>query len=130
MKPIDIKNINVGDVNCDCFRACVCSILEISDEGVPNFVELGDNYLNILDEFLSSYNMISSSYKFNRDYMLSKPYNYFIVTGKSPNSDSTRAVIYKNGELVHDPHPDKLGIEDEQFFCMISNKSMFSFKIY
>lgn len=42
---------------------------------------------------------------------------FYLVSGESPrNSKVTHVCIYQNGELYHDPHPDKTGIVTEAHF--------------
>lgn len=42
---------------------------------------------------------------------------YYFVTGQSPrNKDINHIVIYQNGKMVHDPHPDNTGILTEETF--------------
>lgn len=36
------------------------------------------------------------------------------MAGKSPRGDWDHCVVYQNGDMVHDPHPDKTGIEDKK----------------
>ena len=45
---------------------------------------------------------------------------YILVTGGSPrHPDLTHVTIWKNGKMVHDPHPDNLGITDQRYFEII-----------
>ncbi|WP_282638114.1 hypothetical protein [Sphingobacterium thalpophilum] len=41
---------------------------------------------------------------------------YYFVTGKSPRGDFNHIVIYKDGKMVHDPHPSGAGILTEEKF--------------
>lgn len=42
---------------------------------------------------------------------------YYFVTGISPrNPDIAHIVIYQNGKMIHDPHPDNTGILTEDTF--------------
>lgn len=111
MKPVDQTESN------DCMRACVCSILGLDANQVPNFMKFGaEKFNDILDSFLDN-----AGYKFIewdvRDNSIFKQiaanfYDcYTIATGKSPRFECDHAVIYYKGEIVHDPHPSKEGIE-------------------
>lgn len=95
----DENNNIVGD----CLRACICSILEISDEGVPNFVE-DDDYPEILSKFLLERNIwLYSSQE--------EPQNvdYYMAWGISPRG-LQHSVVYSQSKLVHDPHPEGGGV--------------------
>lgn len=87
----------------DCLRACICSILEISDEGIYNFVE-DENYPEILEKFLLERNIWLYSSKEKP-----KDIEYYMVWGVSPRGVQ-HSVIYSKGKLVHDPHPKGGGV--------------------
>lgn len=41
---------------------------------------------------------------------------FYMVAGTSPrNPEISHVVIYQNGKMVHDPHPDGTGILDEKY---------------
>lgn len=113
MKPVfqkitkhDPENGQYGD----CFRACVCSLLEISDEGVPNFGAYShEEWWGRFQDWIKS-----MGYKcFYGVGSQSEPWeytDYCIVSGKSPRGNWLHAVIYYKGKLVHDPHPDGGGV--------------------
>lgn len=116
MKPIDQTIFGFEKGNC--FQACIASILEKPINSIPNFSD-GDFRDNIIKWMKDSNNrlmeiecndFISDVDLFN---MIFKDI-YIIATGTSPrsprNENKLHAVIYHNGELVHDPHPDRKGI--------------------
>ncbi len=88
-----------NNVKGDCLRACICSLLEISDENVPNFVD-DDNYPEKLYEWLQNKNLL---FYYSDD--PPKGIEYYMAWGTSPRG-SKHSVICKCGKLVHDPHPD------------------------
>jgi hypothetical protein len=49
---------------------------------------------------------------------------YIITNGSSPREWVTRghSVIYKNGVMVHDPHPSGEGLKEVQDYYMIKRK--------
>lgn len=100
MRPIFQKNINNPDKNIvgDCLRACVCSLLEISDENVPNFAE-DKNYPMQLNNFLKE-----KGYRMRHSEFEPKNIDCYMAWGISPRG-LNHSVIYHSGELVHDPYP-------------------------
>ena len=110
MKPIMQKNRHNKETGIigDCLRACICSILEISDESVPNFVEDID-YPTILLQFLKDRNLIMR-------HSLEEPMDveYYMVWGLSPRKIS-HSVVYRKGKLIHDPHPDGGGVIPDRY---------------
>lgn len=107
MKPVDqqfLHNPEKGIVG-DCFRACIASVLELPIEAVPHFALLGNRWSIVATTFCDA---------LSRDLNWSggePPENIFaIVTVQSPrNKNVLHSVIYHGGEMVHDPHPTKLG---------------------
>jgi hypothetical protein len=83
----------------DCLRACICSLLEISDDGVPNFVE-DKNYPEQLSEFLWSrgYDIVNGDEP-------PEGIEFYMAWGISPRG-VMHSVIHSQGKLVHDPNPD------------------------
>lgn len=115
MNPIiqKIRHNKKENKNGDCLRACVCSILEISDENVPNFVD-DKNYPSILLKFLNEHG-------YSLRYLDDHPDTdqYYIVSGISPRG-IMHATVYHNKQMVHDPHPDGGGVIFE--YCLILEK--------
>lgn len=133
MKPVDqiIFDHNRGD----CFRACVASILEVPLEEVPNFMEDGrKQFDDNLDKWLKdqSFTMLDCRilepevvWRYLKDC-------FVIACDESPRStvEDTfdHAVIFKNGALIHDPHPGGAGLmhndrpERITLFIMIHNE--------
>jgi hypothetical protein len=88
----------------------VASLLELPYEKVPNFVEELDwNYA--MQKFLKTYNMYPLYLQ--RTDPLYQKVNY-IATGKSFRGDFHHAIIMNGNDMVHDPHPSNLGIENFQ----------------
>lgn len=120
----------------NCFAAVVASILEVPITEVPNvevFYHMDDGYhsevmLRFLlskgwelcsdDRFECFHNeMLYERYGENKYHKLRKELKdkYYLVSGKSPRGVS-HICIYKNGELVHDPHPTREGLETIEYF--------------
>ena len=50
---------------------------------------------------------------------------YYLVSGQSPrNPDVDHIVIYMNGKMYHDPHPDGTGIINERTFYLMEKNKM------
>jgi hypothetical protein len=100
----DPKNGVIGD----CFRACICSLLEIEDIwNVPNFVK-DPEWPNQLYEYLKSRGY---TLWWSERHKPPKHVEYYIVQGVSPRGVN-HSVIFKDGKMVHDPHPDGGGIQE------------------
>lgn len=100
MIPIKQKNLHnpkQGIIG-DCYRACICSLLEISDKDVENFVENTDYPMNVV-HFLKE-----KGYRMYHSKEVPISVEYYIANGISPRG-VRHSVIYKNGELAYDPHP-------------------------
>lgn len=118
MKPIYQKNIyDDGVVIGDCLRASICSIMEISDEGVPNFVE-DKNYPEQLYNFLYSKGYHINYEEGFKPEAVPKDVKYYMAWGDSPRG-LLHSVIYCDGKLVHDPHPEGGGVNPIKFTVWI-----------
>lgn len=110
----------------NCLTAVVASFLDLSIEAVPNFVQddvdhEGDpnwDWWRSLIEFvrtqgrelvyLNPVENPGATYGAFRD---PEPDEFYAVIGVSPRDPNIRhIVIYQNGQLVHDPHPDRSGL--------------------
>lgn len=121
MKPVmQIENYPSGD----CFRACLCSILELPIEAIPNFQQNeGANF----DELWKAWND-KSPYRLIQ-VQCETPEETFtdcavIATGKSPRGNYNHSVVWRNGKIIHDPHPGQLGLKGKpEFFYLLVLKS-------
>ena len=117
MKKIDQAVCN--SQNGDCFRACVASIFEF--DGIPNFQQDGpDGWAKHLTKFSDRTGILFLDFNFENlpdcraSFLHELKDTYIIASGPSPRDNTKQhAVIWRNGEIVHDPHPDKTGIEGE-----------------
>lgn len=107
---IKIKQTKFGMPEGNCLAACIASILEIDLEtvtingGATNWYEQARNF--VLDY---GYDLLILEKLGN---YWTKPQCYYIASGKSSRG-ILHAVVYQNGELVHDPHPDNSGLTEE-----------------
>ena len=112
----DPKNGQYGD----CQRAVIASLLELPLEEVPHFNGLskGDSceFHELLQEFVGKHGYIwystpffSGAMAFGSDHAV-----YHEIAGPSPRDPNTyHAVVGRNGQIVHDPHPDNTGLAGE-----------------
>ncbi len=103
MKPIDQTRFGNPDGNC--FNACIASILEIPLEDVPEYIAEAGNYYPKYNKWLEQYNLEILWMRFGHDV----PNGYAILCGKSDRGLDHAVVTFK-GEIVHDPHPSKVGL--------------------
>ncbi len=142
MIPVTQTKVQVKDsvgnivVRGNCYAACIASILEVPITEVPNmevFYHLDNGYgEEVMRTFLISkgwelrsddrfecfhheflYEMYGEDkYHYLREKLADK---YYLVSGKSSRGIQ-HICIYKNGKLVHDPHPTREGLETIQHF--------------
>lgn len=101
----------------NCYPAVIASILELECESVIQFQELYDEcWIEPLNNWLEErgYELCNlDNHLFNDE--------YYFCAGISPrNKNIYHICIYKNGKLIHDPHPDNTGILTEETFIQLS----------
>lgn len=121
MKPIMQKYLHIpGKQNGDCWRACIASIIEcdIEELPIPIIEESWSEYGFKMDKKLAEMGWESIQYPVRsiKEGMLTSldTNGYVLALGKSPRfkgSGLNHYVVWKNG-MVHDPHPENLGILD------------------
>ena len=119
MKPIDQTIFGFKKGNC--FQACVASIFEREINDVPEF--MGDGVDSFYDnlrkwEGVTGLKFINITVG-DEDIDIIK--NCFVIAaGPSPrDKKKNHACIYYNGKMVHDPHPDKIGIVAPEYYTII-----------
>lgn len=123
--------------NGNCFAAAIASMLEIPITEVPNvevFFQFDGMYWHeVMDEFLrlKGYELVTDSRfmcfhpelidksngndEWLADASLELKDQYYFVSGLS--SRGVRHIcIFKNGQMVHDPHPSNDGLETLEIF--------------
>lgn len=109
----------------NCLSACIASLMEISIEEVPNFHEgighkvpqddpegvkiFWKNVMNFL--YANGYSLVHLDASEGSE-TLTHLKGYYLVGGESPRGYQ-HAVIYHNGKLAHDPHPEGGGVVAE-----------------
>ena len=108
----------------NCFPSCLASILELSLDCVPAFQDM-TNWFPPLWDFL-----IKNGFEFHgtgkkRDVLTYDKGidGFYIVNGSSPRGFKRgHSVVYRKGQLVHDPHISGLGVVEVWSFYMIERK--------
>jgi hypothetical protein len=93
----------------NCIQAAVASLFEVELESVPNFITARD-WFAALNEWLLPTGLAAIIMPIE-DMWVPSDVMYLLI-GNSPRGDWTHIVIHKNGRLVHDPHPDGVGIAE------------------
>lgn len=117
IKHIQTK-LHSGEVIGNCWPTVIARIIGCRIDQVPNFEELFKipdmPWFWILQEWLKSKGF---------EYVADKPKEfydtydgYYFVSGRSPRGNFNHIVIYKNGKMVHDPHPSGDGILTEETY--------------
>ena len=108
MIPIDQTKLHSEIQTGNCFQAAIASIFELSIEDVPEF--LGKKWWFDFLEWAASKGM--DIVRWDDDVSLP---GYYLTAGKSPRGDFDHVVVFKNGTMVHDPHPEKTGLANIKY---------------
>lgn len=101
----------------NCLAACVATFCELPLHNVPHFVELGTlmngeddriSWWSMLLGFMAGRGLWPDELKSVDD---AEPGETVFVMGMSPRG-VCHQVLYRNGELWHDPHPSRDGVVD------------------
>lgn len=113
----------------NCFAAAIASLMEVSITEVPNVEVLFDvdgvSWYGVMDAWIrangheiitnNNYKVFHNPAEFNqdtRDALLSElSGKYYMASGMSPRG-VMHVCIYKEGVMVHDPHPTREGIDE------------------
>jgi len=119
MKPVDQTKFGFEDGNCG--AACIASILEIPLESIPNFHGEDPSdpklYWKNVRKWCADKPFILISISISEGY---DPKEFLkdcwvIASGPSPRGTKEwhrHAVVWRNGEIVHDPHPSREGLKE------------------
>lgn len=98
----------------DCQRAVIASLLDMLIADVPHFNETGDAtiYWETLQEFCNKHGYILIEMKSTQFHAWGSDLPvYHEISGPSPRFPGQyHAVVGCNGQIVHDPHPDRTGL--------------------
>jgi hypothetical protein len=107
MKPVDQTKFGKHG---NCLMACIASILEIPFD---TEWELHDNWWNECQTYVRKHGYYLSCIYANDQG--TAPAGYSIATGDGPRG-FLHCVVLLDGQIVHDPHPDKTGISNVRDF--------------
>ncbi len=112
MKPVDQTVFGVPGGNC--FSACVASLLEISIDDVPYFMD-ADSWFDAFNEWLRPrglYAFVMTLSGMPRAELAKHIPGYVIVGGQSGRG--SHAIVGLGGRNVHDPHPSRAMLDIEE----------------
>lgn len=128
MTPVDQQILEDG--RGDCLRACVCSVLDLDPDEVPNFADFG--FMDAVDKWLNDMGKAFLRISLPKETNVNAFYFWtpgpMLVWGTSPRprldggTKQHMVVAKPKGyglEIVHDPHPDRTGLLDFQGFGWI-----------
>lgn len=93
-----------GEPRGNCLQAAIASILERGLDEVPHFV-LCEDWFEQLEKFMDQFGLQPVDVTLN-DWV---PEGYYIGNGPSPRGYQ-HSVVFKGPTLVHDPHPENMGL--------------------
>lgn len=113
MKPVDQTKFGEPDGNC--FNACVASLLECAIDDLPDLSEIeksGENWLIGLNDHLRTLGFGVASIEWGDEPPASfyLPQGCYYIASGTSRRGLLHSTIYKDGSLIHDPHPDRTGI--------------------
>lgn len=117
---IPIDQLTTDPSKGDCQSACLASLLDLPLSSVPNFLldlpeEAGVEFARRINRFLAPFGLMHLELEYRGFCERCKFYDvdtmYHMIYGPSPRSkDILHAVVGRNGEIFHDPHPSRSGL--------------------
>lgn len=138
MKPVVQTDLTFKTGNCG--EACIASILEIPLSDIPIFhnsekEQDGETYCRNLRKFVQQFGLSYIDVEFNdahdpKDFLKDC---WVVATGPSPRGTEEwhkHAVVWRNGDIVHDPHPSNKGLNkiDLYGFFIVGDPSRWSMR--
>lgn len=113
----------------DCFRACVASLLEMELSDVPHFCSRED-WVGAFHDWLEASGLFAVEVSLKHEQSVCpSPKQHCIVSGMGPRGVMHSVVALFHGvggpdgfELVHDPYPGGIFIEDGEWAMFIGRK--------
>ena len=99
----------------NCMQAAVASLFDLELSEVPNFIEHGENWYNVFDDFIRKYgyepNYISGNvhelYKIARFDNGVNGYFYGVVNSQTFEGITHAVIVDRYLNVVHDPNPNQ-----------------------
>ena len=122
MTPVDQEFLHDPKNNVwgDCQRAVIASLLDLPISEVPHFNDIakGESYefYEEIQKFLKPLGyawLVVHGAATHLVYGTDDPV-YHEISGPSPRGNGLHAVVGKDRQIVHDPHPDKTGLLGDQ----------------
>lgn len=105
----------------NCWQTAIASVLELPLDDVPHFIQIdedgGRNWWMNTWEWLNERGYTIEVIPTHPD-----SDELYFVTGPSPRGNFHHVVVYCRGKMVHDPHPDRTGVVEEEYFEVIRKK--------
>lgn len=123
MKPVDQTQFFDKDkgTNGNCQQAALASLLELPLDDVPNFMEqhkaCKGHFWELFFDFVRSKGFEPYERYATKDGAPTFR-GYYLAYGPSSRGVS-HAVVYKDGQLAHDPHPSRDGIKAVETICLL-----------
>lgn len=116
MIPLEQKYLHTDNQHGDCWRTCIASILECDIDTFPyhngdiSWPDEYDEVMRILESMGWNYYSLTIS-QVREGFLNSQDTDGYVLAIGSSLRGCNHSVIWKNG-IVHDPHPDKSGLEN------------------
>ena len=116
---IPIDQTRFGEGNGNCFNACLASIMELPIDHFPPYWKWGNEWLAEYNSFLRKHHGLQllvllpnvDLWQDGGGFLQS----YHVISGTSSRGIA-HSVVGLNGEMVHDPHPDRTGLEKANYW--------------
>lgn len=129
MIPVDQTQFrpSEGDGAGNCLAACIASVLELPLADVPNFAALPqDEWFLTLEAWLRDrgLGLVVWGTDVRAPYLDPHGGDALLAHGKSPRGDWQHTVVVDAaGDLLHDPHPDRTGVEAVEAVWLIYRRA-------
>ena len=96
----------------NCYAACIASILGRPLEEFDHRPERHDpnGFTESWSAFMATKGYALLEVDVEKHGVIAHTDLHYIASGPSPRGEFEHAVVYRNGELVHDPHPSRSGL--------------------
>ena len=124
MIPIDQKILHDPEKELigDCMKACVASVFEIPMNQIPHFASFNNRgcafeYVKFLGQHGYGIYAVHPDKDGEHPKIFPGECEYYFVIGPSPRfKGATHQCIGHKGKIIHDPHPDKTGLNEIKYF--------------